>query len=117
MQSLPSLLLGSRRNADIVPRHGRKFVGAAAGVPYGTPANWPMRSGAVRLSNRLMNDALDRNSGGFTAADAERGDTALQALRFEGMQQGHDEARACGANGDHHQQGLRLRHESNHARA
>jgi hypothetical protein len=46
-----------------------------------------------------MNDALDRNSGGFTAADAERGDTALQTLCFEGVQQGHDEARACGPMG------------------
>src|ERR1700730_3389975 len=46
-----------------------------------------------------MHDALARDGGGFTAADAERGDTALQTMRFEGVQQGHDQARAGRANG------------------
>src|SRR5258705_11045595 len=46
-----------------------------------------------------MHDALDRDGGGFTATDAERGDTALQTMRFEGVQQGHDQARAGRANG------------------
>ena len=46
-----------------------------------------------------MNDALDRDGGGFTAADAKRCNTALQALRLEGVRQGHDEARAGSADG------------------
>ena len=58
-------------------RTGEKFIGATAGVPYGTPAKRPMHSGAVRWSNRSMNEALDRDGGGFTAADAKRGNTAL----------------------------------------
>ena len=58
-------------------RIGEKFIGTTAGVPYGTPAKRPMRSGGVRWSNRSMNEALDRDGGGFTAADAKRGNTAL----------------------------------------
>lgn len=58
-------------------RTGEKFIGATAGVPYGTPAKRPMHSGAVRWSKRSMNEALDRDGGGFTAADAKRGNTAL----------------------------------------
>ena len=58
-------------------RTREKFIGATAGVPYGTPAKRPMHSGAVRWSKRSMNEALDRDGGGFTAADAKRGNTAL----------------------------------------
>src|ERR1700761_6872424 len=45
----------------------------------------------------LMHIALDGDRGGFTAADAECRDTALQVLRFHRMQQGHDQSRAGGA--------------------
>src|SRR5882757_9474317 len=40
----------------------------------------------------LVNDALDGDGGCFTAADAECGDAAFQVLRFQRMQQRHDQA-------------------------
>ena len=42
-------------------------------------------------------DALDGDGGGFTAADAQRGDAAFQVARFQRMQQRHDQSRAGGA--------------------
>src|SRR5882672_1441873 len=55
----------------------------------------PPMHGARRPA--LMNDALDGNGGGFTAADAECRDAASQILRFERMQQRNDQACAGGA--------------------
>ena len=46
-----------------------------------------------------MNDALDGDGGGFTAADAEGGDAAFQVLRFQRMQQRHDQAGSGRADG------------------
>src|SRR5580698_964240 len=53
---------------------------------------------AIRHSP-LMHDTLYRNRGGFAAADAQRRDAAFQVLRFQRMQQRHDQARAGGPNG------------------
>src|SRR5439155_22151258 len=50
-------------------------------------------------SRTLMSDALDRDRSGFAAADAERGDTAFEILRFQGVQQRHDQPRAGCADG------------------
>src|SRR5438034_8662877 len=47
----------------------------------------------------LVSDALHRDRGGFAAADAERGDTAFEILRFQRVQQRHDQPRAGGADG------------------
>ena len=46
-----------------------------------------------------MHDALDRDRGGFAAADAQRRDTAFQIPCFKRMQQRHDQPRAGGADG------------------
>src|SRR5882672_4140823 len=46
-----------------------------------------------------VNQALHGDRGGFAAADAERCDPAFQIVRFERMQQRHDQARAGGADG------------------
>src|SRR5258708_13094127 len=45
----------------------------------------------------LVNDAFDRDGGGFAAADAERGDATLQIVRLERAEQRHDQPRAGGA--------------------
>src|ERR1017187_4519655 len=47
----------------------------------------------------LMNDAFHRDGGGFAATDAERGNAAFQVLRFQRVQQRHDQPRAGGADG------------------
>src|SRR5580692_7428393 len=39
----------------------------------------------------LMHDALDRDGGGFAAADAERRHPALEVLCLQRMQQRHDQ--------------------------
>src|ERR1700719_4263572 len=51
------------------------------------------------LTRVSMHDALDRDRGGFAAADTERGDAALQIVGLQRMQQGHDQPRAGGADG------------------
>src|ERR1700730_11648559 len=52
---------------------------------------------STSLKNALVNDALDGDGGGFAAADAERGDAALQVLCLQRMQQRYDQAGAGGA--------------------
>src|ERR1700704_1554134 len=47
----------------------------------------------------LVDYALDRNRGGFAAANAKRGDAALQIVGFHGVQQRHDQPRAGCADG------------------
>src|SRR5215212_6758085 len=54
---------------------------------------------ATAPKNSLVNDAFHGDSSGFTTADAQRGDAALQILRFKRMQQRHDQACAGGADG------------------
>src|SRR5260370_9273358 len=50
------------------------------------------------MSNSVsVDDALHRNCGGFTAADAQRRDPALQVLRLQRMQQRDDQPRAGAA--------------------
>src|SRR5229473_8711742 len=49
------------------------------------------------FATRLVNPALDRDRGGFAAADAECCDAALEVLRFERVQQRDDQPRAGGA--------------------
>src|ERR1700730_11367100 len=44
-----------------------------------------------------MHDTLDRDRGGFTAADAEWGDAALEVLRLERVQKRDDQPCAGGA--------------------
>jgi hypothetical protein len=44
-----------------------------------------------------VNDTFDRDRGGFAAADAERGDAALEVLRLERMQQRDNQPSAGGA--------------------
>src|SRR3954452_17974991 len=44
-----------------------------------------------------MNDTLDGDGGGFAAADAQRRDAAFQIMRFQRVQQRHDQPRAGGA--------------------
>src|SRR5437868_4339815 len=44
-----------------------------------------------------VNDAFDGNGGGFAAADAQRRDAAFQIVRFQRVQQRHDQPRAGGA--------------------
>src|SRR5258706_15876986 len=46
-----------------------------------------------------VHHALDSDGGGFTAANAERGDAALEIVGFHGVQQCHDQPRAGGADG------------------
>src|SRR3954465_14533611 len=45
----------------------------------------------------LVNDTLDRDGGGFTAADAQRGNATLEMMRLQRVKQGHDQPRAGGA--------------------
>src|SRR6476619_992644 len=47
----------------------------------------------------LVQDALNRDRGGFAAADAQRRDPAFEILGFERMQQRDDQPRAGGADG------------------
>src|SRR5215471_9898794 len=47
----------------------------------------------------LTRDPLNRDRGGFAAADAERGHAALEVLRLQRVQQRHDQPRAGGADG------------------
>ena len=41
-----------------------------------------------------MSDPFDGDRGGFAAADAQRGNAALQVLRLQRVQQRHDQPRA-----------------------
>src|SRR3954468_23433860 len=45
----------------------------------------------------LVHDTLDRDGGGFTAADAQRGNATLEMMRLQRVKQGHDQPRAGGS--------------------
>ena len=46
-----------------------------------------------------MNNALDRDSGGFAPANAQCRDAAPQIVCFQCMQQRNEQARPCGTDG------------------
>src|ERR1700685_2349601 len=68
------------------------------------PSFSAMRMAAPKTDDRAMprrgksvNDAFNRDRGGFAAADAECGDAAFCVLRLQRVQQRHDQAGAGSA--------------------
>ena len=57
------------------------------------------RPDRTRVSWRSSSKSLDRHRDGFSATDAQRGDSALELSLFEGVQQCHQDATAGGADG------------------
>src|SRR5436190_1875491 len=77
------------RHAPCPSKSNRTAVGLSR--PSGREIALPQRSGVS------VDEALHRNCGGFTAADAQRRDPALQVLRLQRMQQRDDQPCAGGA--------------------